>query len=39
MQEVVLCGGRGEPFDFVQKAYYIEATLTTSSVVLGSVAR
>jgi hypothetical protein len=31
-------GGRGEPFDFVQKAYSIEATLTTSSVVSGSVA-
>ncbi len=31
-----VCGGG--PFDFVQKAYYIEATLTTSSIVVGSVA-
>jgi hypothetical protein len=31
-----VCGGG--PFDFVQKAYYIEATLTTSSFILESVA-
>jgi hypothetical protein len=31
-----VCGGG--PFDFTQKAYYIEATLTTSSFVVGSVA-
>ncbi|MEA2463644.1 MAG: hypothetical protein QOJ98_1391 [Acidobacteriota bacterium] len=31
-----VCGGG--PFDFVQKAYYIEATLTTSSIVVGSTA-
>jgi len=31
-----ICGGG--PFDFVQKAYYIDATLTTSSIVVGSVA-
>jgi hypothetical protein len=29
---------RSEPFDFVRKAYYIEATLTTSSLVVGSTA-
>ncbi|HYC62189.1 MAG TPA: hypothetical protein VEK79_21745 [Thermoanaerobaculia bacterium] len=36
--EVLDCKGRGEPFDFTRKAYYIEVTLTTSSFVLESVA-
>jgi hypothetical protein len=36
--EVFDCSGRGEPFDFERKAYYIEATLTASSFVTGSVA-
>src|SRR5215212_9197082 len=30
--------GRSEPFDFKRKAYYIEATLTTSSIVATSAA-
>ena len=33
-----VCGGFKEPFNFVEKAYYIEATLTNSSIVVGSVA-
>jgi hypothetical protein len=36
--EVFDCSGRGEPFDFEGKAYYIEATLTANSFVAGSVA-
>ncbi len=39
VHEVFDCLGRGdEAFDFTRKAYYIEATLTTSSFVLESVA-
>ena len=38
VHEVLDCGGRAEPFDFMRKAYYIEATLTTSSVVVESAA-
>lgn len=30
--------GRAQQFDFVKKAYYIEATLTTSSIVVPSAA-
>lgn len=33
-----VCGGFKQPFDFVRKAYYIEATLTTSSIIVGSAA-
>jgi hypothetical protein len=33
-----VCGGFKAPFDFVRKAYYIEATLTTSSIIVGSAA-
>ena len=37
--EVFDCLGRGdEAFDFTRKAYYIDATLTTSSLVVESVA-
>lgn len=36
--DVFDCKGRGEPFDFTRKAYYIEATLTTSAIVFESVA-
>lgn len=32
------CGDRKEAFDFTRNAYYIEATLTTSSVVVDSAA-
>jgi hypothetical protein len=39
VHEVFDCHRRGEEaFDFTRKAYYIEATLTTSSLVLESVA-
>lgn len=37
-EEVLNCKGRGEPFDFMRKAYYVEATLTTSSIAVGSAA-
>lgn len=36
--DVYDCDGRTEPFDFVRKAYYVEATLTTSSIAVGSAA-
>lgn len=36
--DVFDCGKRADPFDFVRKAYYIEATLTTSSILLPSAA-
>lgn len=32
------CSWPKEPFDFVRKAYYIEATLTTSAIVVNSAA-
>ncbi len=38
VHDVFDCNGRAEPFDFVLKAYYIEATLTTSSIVAESAA-
>lgn len=36
--EVFTCGGKAEPFDFVNKAYYIEATLTTNTFPEGGMA-
>ena len=36
--DVYDCEGRGEPFDFVKKAYYIDATLTTSAFIVESAA-
>jgi hypothetical protein len=38
MHEVFACSGRSEAFDFLRKAYYIEATLTTSSIQTNSAA-
>jgi hypothetical protein len=37
-EEVRVCTGRKQPFDFVRHAYYIEATLTNSSFVAPSAA-
>ena len=33
-----VCGGLKAPFDFVRKAYYVEATITTNAVMIGSAA-
>ena len=38
VHDIIDCDGRGEAFDFTRKAYFIEATLTTSAIVLESVA-
>ena len=38
VHDAFVCGDRKEAFDFTRNAYYIEATLTTSSIVTDSAA-